>query len=104
MAYPARRRGAVAEPVIPGYTTGVKTAISVPDDTYERVAKRAADLGMSRSELFSRAAVHYLDDLDERSLTRQIDEAVAGLPEPDGSTSDAVATGHRLLEELDDEW
>ncbi|MGH8987009.1 MAG: ribbon-helix-helix domain-containing protein [Acidimicrobiales bacterium] len=82
----------------------MKTAISVPDGTYERASKRAADLGMSRSELFSRAVVHYLDELDDSALTVQIDEAVASVPELDGSTADAVGIGHRLLDELHDEW
>ncbi len=39
--------------VIPGYTSCVKTAISVPDATYQRATQRAKDLGMSRSEFFS---------------------------------------------------
>jgi hypothetical protein len=33
----------------------VKTAVAVPDDTFDRVTKRAAELGMSRSEFFTRA-------------------------------------------------
>jgi metal-responsive CopG/Arc/MetJ family transcriptional regulator len=41
----------------------MKTAISVPDATFERVTRRASELGMSRSKLFSRAADDYLDRL-----------------------------------------
>ena len=89
--------------VIPSYTEGVKTAISVPDDTYERVSKRAQELGMSRSELFSRAATRYLDELDSESVTRQIDFAVASLGQSDDSAADAVAAGHRLLTATTDE-
>jgi hypothetical protein len=84
--------------------TGVKTAISVPDDTYERAAKRAKDLGMSRSEFFSRAAARYLDQLDSESLTQQIDAAVEALGENDDSAADAVAVGHRILVEIGDDW
>ncbi len=91
-------------PVIPGYTGEVKTAISVPDDTYERVSKRARELGMSRSELFSRAAARYLDELDAESVTRQIDLAVASLGPRDDSAADAVAAGHRMLAATTDEW
>ena len=91
-------------PVIPSYTEGVKTAISVPDDTYERVSKRAQELGMSRSELFSRAAARYLDELDSESVTHQIDLAVASLSQSDDSAADAVAAGHRLLAATTDEW
>jgi len=82
----------------------VKTAISVPDDTYERVSKRAHELGMSRSELFSRAAARYLDELDSESVTRQIDLAVASISQSDDSAAYAVAAGHRVLVATADEW
>jgi predicted DNA-binding protein len=90
--------------VIPGYTLGMKTAISVPDETYERASRRAGDLGMSRSEFFARAAERYLDELDAQSLTRQVDDALDRLGAPDDTAADAVAAGHRLLADTDDEW
>jgi hypothetical protein len=100
-----RTRSVGAKPsVIPGYTPGMKTAISVPDDTFKRASRRAQDLGMSRSEFFSRAAVRYLDLLDAESVTQQIDEVLAGLDAVDSSTIDAVAAGHRLLAEAAGEW
>ena len=82
----------------------MKTAISVPDNTYERVSKRARELGMSRSELFSWAAERYLDELDAQSVTRQIDLAVAPFDQRDDSAADAVAAGHRILAATTDEW
>ena len=82
----------------------MKTAISVPNDTYERASRRAQDLGMSRSEFFSRAAARYLDELDGESVTSQIDLAVAGLEEGEDSAAGAVAAGHRLLAGTTDEW
>jgi antitoxin MazE6 len=82
----------------------VKTAISVPDDTYEQATKRAKDLGMSRSEFFARAAARYLEELDDDATTRQIDAALQSLNEPDDSAADAVAAGHRVLTEVDDSW
>ncbi len=88
--------------VIPGYTQAVKTAISVPDDLYERATKRARELGMSRSELFARAAARYLDDLDDLSVTERIDAVVAGLKPGDPSGVEAVAGGRRLLAGGDD--
>jgi hypothetical protein len=33
----------------------------VPDDTFDRATKQAAELGISRSEFFTRAARRYLD-------------------------------------------
>lgn len=90
--------------VIPGYTPGVKTAISVPDDTFDRASRRAVALGMSRSEFFSRAVQRYLDDLDAASVTLQIDAALKRLGDSDDSTTDAVAAGKRLLAASDDPW
>lgn len=75
----------------------MKTAISVPDDTFARASRRAHDLGMSRSEFFSRAAARYLDELDAESLTQQINEAV-GLAGRDEAAEQAVAAGRRLLD------
>jgi metal-responsive CopG/Arc/MetJ family transcriptional regulator len=82
----------------------VKTAISVPDDTFEKATRRAHDLGMSRSEFFARAAARYLDELDAESMTRQIDLAVAAMTDRDGSTADAVAVGQRVLDDASGEW
>ena len=82
----------------------MKTAISIPDETYQRASKRARDLGMSRSEFFSRAAAHYLDELDSESLTDQIDQAIAALAAPDDSAADAVNVAHRLLGDTTDDW
>ena len=38
----------------------MKTAISIPDDVFREAERAAKRLGMSRSELFSRAAVEFL--------------------------------------------
>jgi hypothetical protein len=80
----------------------MKTAISLPDDTYEQATRQASELGISRSEFFARAARRYLDELAEESLTQQIDEALdaAGTDE---SSAIAVAAGrYRLASE--DDW
>jgi metal-responsive CopG/Arc/MetJ family transcriptional regulator len=82
----------------------MKTAISVPDDTFDQASQRARDLGMSRSEFFARAARHYLDELDAESITHQIDTALDQLEAPEESGAYAVAVGHRTLAGVDDEW
>ena len=82
----------------------MKTAISLPDETFDRVAQRASDLGMSRSEFFARAAQRYLDELGTQSLTGQIDGALQSLAGTDESETDAVAIGHHVLGAVDDEW
>jgi metal-responsive CopG/Arc/MetJ family transcriptional regulator len=68
----------------------MKTAISVPDETFRRVDVAAKRLGVSRSEFFARAAEHWLDTLDDEGTTRAINEAIAGV-EPDHAFTDAAA-------------
>lgn len=82
----------------------MKTAISIPDDTFDRASRRARELGLSRSEFFTRAAARYLDDLDAETLTQQIDLAVTALVDEDASAADAVAVGRRTVARGVDEW
>lgn len=89
--------------VIPGYTQEMKTAISLPDDTFEQATRQAAELGISRSEFFARAARRYLDELAEWSLTQQIDEALEAAG-PDDSAAAAVSAGRDRLVRQDDDW
>jgi Arc/MetJ family transcription regulator len=80
----------------------VKTAISVPDDTFEEATRQAAVLGISRSEFFSRAARRYLDELASRSLTQQVNEALEGAGEDDSAAAAAAAGRGRLA--AGDDW
>jgi predicted DNA-binding protein len=68
----------------------VKTAISLPDETFERVAAAAKRLGVSRSEFFARAAERWLDDLDDYQTTEAINQAIADLPEKTAFTEAAA--------------
>jgi metal-responsive CopG/Arc/MetJ family transcriptional regulator len=79
----------------------VKTAISLPDDTYEQASRRAAELGISRSEFFARAARRYLDELAVDSLTQQINEAL-GTTDDDSNAAAATAGRSRLAGQ--DDW
>jgi predicted DNA-binding protein len=90
----------LSTPVLPGYTGAMKTAISVPDETFRRVDTHANELGMSRSEFFSRAAERYLAELDDASLVSEIDAALArssAQPHPSGLARLSALTA-------DDEW
>jgi metal-responsive CopG/Arc/MetJ family transcriptional regulator len=80
----------------------VKTAISIPDETFEQVERWAVDLGMSRSEFFTKAAQRYLEQVHEESLTAAIDAAIEISGEDDSSAA-AVSAGRRLLA-VDDDW
>jgi antitoxin MazE6 len=77
----------------------VKTAISLPDETFDRVERAAKEMGVSRSEFFARAAERWLDDLDGDKTTDAIDRAIAGL-EDDSAFTDAAAA--RLVQRDDE--
>ncbi|MGH3648092.1 MAG: hypothetical protein ACRDTM_13070 [Micromonosporaceae bacterium] len=81
----------------------MKTAISIPDETFQEAERRAADLGVSRSEFFTRAARCYLEQLDTDSLAARIDAAI-DLAGADDSGDAAVAAGRGRLAADDDEW
>lgn len=84
----------------------MKTAISIPDETFERVEKSVAELGISRSEFFVRAARRYLEELEAESITAQINAAIdAGAVDKD-LERDVSEHGRRMLLKLtaDDEW
>jgi metal-responsive CopG/Arc/MetJ family transcriptional regulator len=80
----------------------MKTAISLPDATFERVNKRAAALHLSRSEFFARAAEQYLNQLESGSITAEIDDVVEQTRDDSGRA--AVSAGLRRLAQSDDEW
>jgi metal-responsive CopG/Arc/MetJ family transcriptional regulator len=44
-----------------GYTSSLKTAISIPDNLFEAADKVARRLGISRSELYQRAIARFLE-------------------------------------------
>jgi predicted DNA-binding protein len=79
----------------------MKTAISVPDETFARASRQAAELGISRSEFFSRAVIRYLDELESESLTSQVNLALQ-VTGDDDSAAAAVAAGRRHLQAGDD--
>ncbi len=82
----------------------MKTAISLPDEIFDRASRRAKALGLSRSEFFARAAGNYLDQLDAHSVTRQIDAALEELDASDESNAAAVEAAHGFLYDSNDEW
>jgi metal-responsive CopG/Arc/MetJ family transcriptional regulator len=81
----------------------MKTAISVPDQIFEQAVDQAAELGISRSEFFARAARRYLDELAAQSLTKQIDQALEAARDDDTGAA-AVAAGRHMLAAGDDDW
>lgn len=60
----------------------MKTAISIPDQIFRQAEAAAKRLGLSRSELFTRAAEEFLRKHRARDITASYDRAF-GEPETD---------------------
>lgn len=75
----------------------MKIAISSPDQTFERVTATARSAGVSRSELFTRAAIDYMKRLESAALVVEIDRAVDVLAGDDSSAVAAAAGRSRLV-------
>jgi Arc/MetJ-type ribon-helix-helix transcriptional regulator len=82
------------------YTPGTKTAVSIPDDVFEKVERLVRRARRSRSEVFSAALREYLAPLARDEVTEAMDRlcaAVKGQPE-----AFLTAAGRRVLETT--EW
>ena len=59
-----------------GYTFGMKTAVSIPDDVFEDAERLASRLQTSRSKLYARALAEFVARHDDDRVTALMDEAV----------------------------
>ena len=64
-----------------GYTKGMKTAVSIPDDVYSRAERLAEQTNRSRSRLYSDALGEYLARHGTDAVTTGMNEALAGIDE-----------------------
>lgn len=55
----------------------MKTAISIPDDVFDAADDLAAELGVSRSELYARAVEEYVAKHRQQDITRQLNAVYA---------------------------
>ena len=87
----------------------MKTAISVPDDVFDRAEHLSHELGMSRSEFFTTAARRYADELDSAETTRAIDAVIDEAVDEVGRNGEsasgfAVAMGRRVVAAGGEDW
>lgn len=83
-----------------GYTLGMKTAVSIPDDVFEKAERLARRMKKSRSELFSRALTEYVARHAPDHVTEAMNQICADIGvEPDPFPS---AAARRTLERV--EW
>ncbi|MDR1635247.1 MAG: ribbon-helix-helix domain-containing protein [Bifidobacteriaceae bacterium] len=91
--------------VKPGYTGTVKTAISVPDDLFERFETAARRAGMSRSEFYREAAKAYADQLEGNEITAAMDAYIERTGDAGSDAEWTAASRQRLAEATaDDQW
>src|SRR5687767_14927540 len=76
LANDARARSATGDC---SYTPGMKTAVSVPNDVFERADRLARSTGRSRSEVYSEALTEYLSRHAPDEVTETLDRVVAAL-------------------------
>jgi predicted transcriptional regulator len=85
-----------------GYTSGVKTAISIPDAVFEEADRLAKRRGWSRSELYANAVAEYVKG--ERFLgVRERLDAVYG-EHPETSDLDPAIERAQARALLKDKW
>ncbi len=78
----------------------MKTAVSIPDEVFERVERLARRAGRSRSEVFSAALAEYVARHAPDEVTEAMDRVCADV----GEQRDAFVTaaGRQILENT--EW
>jgi predicted transcriptional regulator len=79
-----------------GYTPGMKTAVSVPDDLFAQVDRLARRSLRSRSEVYSAALREYLARHAPDEVTAGLDLVVAAVG-PSVDTSFSAAAARRTL-------
>ena len=83
-----------------GYTLGMKTAVSIPDDVFQKAERLARRMKKSQSELFSNALAEYVARHAPDHVTEAMDQVCAEIRvEPDAFVS---AASRRVLERI--EW
>ncbi len=81
------RDGDGAEALAPlkrSYTSGMKTAVSIPDDLFRRADELASQLGKSRSQLYREALSDYIARRDPLAVTTALNELADELADDHG--------------------
>jgi predicted transcriptional regulator len=85
-----------------GYTFGMKTAVSIPEDIFEGAERLAKQTKRSRSRLFSDALQEYLARHAPDKITEAMNEALEQIGETVAEDEFVSAASRRILERS--EW
>lgn len=80
--------------VIPGYTSGMKTAISLPDDLFASANSLARRLGLSRSALVAAALSEFIAKHRGAKVSERLDAVYAA---EDGQIDAPTAAAQRRV-------
>ncbi len=80
----------------------MKTAVSLPDELFEHAERLSKVLGVSRSELFRRALVTYIDRYDEQALIDAINAVCDA--DPEATRPDPVLERMQFSKLQKEEW
>ncbi|MBF2025657.1 MAG: hypothetical protein IGS48_02675 [Oscillatoriales cyanobacterium C42_A2020_001] len=78
----------------------MKTAISLPDAVFEAAEVLAAELGISRSELYTQALQAYLQKYNRQQILHQLNQVYA----EDSSELDPVLEKMQLMSLPHEDW
>ena len=79
-----------------GYTTGMKTAVSLPDDVFRAAERHARRARKSRSQLYAEALSEYLARHAPDEVTEAMNKVMDQLEEP--TDPFVTAAARRILE------
>ncbi len=83
-----------------GYTSGMKTAISLPDEVFRDAERLARRLKKSRSQLYKEAVAEYVARHEPEAITEALDRLAAEVDS--GLDKGGSAAARRVLERS--EW
>jgi predicted transcriptional regulator len=81
----------------------VKTAVSLPDDLFERAEHAARQLGVNRSQLYARALTRYLQDIGPDPVTERLNDLAAELAR-ERTTLPSSAAARSMIDSGNWEW
>ncbi len=80
----------------------MKTAISIPDRLFEAAERLARRLGMSRSELYSKAVSQFIEENHASGVRERLDAVYES--DPESSQMDPLMTRLQIASLPEEDW
>jgi antitoxin component of RelBE/YafQ-DinJ toxin-antitoxin module len=78
----------------------METVVSIPEEVFQQAEEMAANLGLSRSELYAMALTKFINQQQPDLVTERLDEIYADA----GSDLDAVIERLQAISLLEERW